>query len=214
MLVVRYSKAGGAEYVSHLDALRHIQRSVIRGKIPVEYSKGFNPHMLIFMSAPISVGLTSYAEYFFIQTDMGEGEFFERFNKSCPKGFTAQSVIEVNKNPNIQAIVTSAEYKIEMELTDDEIASVLNKESFLIVDKRGVEREVKSRIVDLKKGDNGLIARLSCGNETLRADIFAEKLGEMFDKKFGRIVKTECFVGDEKADEYIREHFRPTSNNG
>lgn len=61
MLVIRYSKRDGAEFISHLDTLRHLQKIFIRGKIPVKYSQGYNPHMLLYMSAPLGVGIKSNA---------------------------------------------------------------------------------------------------------------------------------------------------------
>ena len=55
MIVFRYTKKEGAEYIPHLDMLKHLQKILRRGKIPMGYSKGFNPHMHIFMSSPIAV---------------------------------------------------------------------------------------------------------------------------------------------------------------
>ncbi len=66
MIVFQYTKIDGAEYVSHLDTLRHINKIMRRADIKTGYSKGFNPHMHIFMSAPIAVGIKSLAEYCYV----------------------------------------------------------------------------------------------------------------------------------------------------
>ena len=126
MLVVKYAKSDGAQFISHLDTLRHLQKTIIRSKISVEYSKGFNPHMLIFMSAPIGVGLISEAEYFFLETSERADGFISLFNKFCPGGFKALYAVEVKKNPNLQAIIDSAEYFIECDITDEIVFSVLS----------------------------------------------------------------------------------------
>ena len=207
MLVVRYVKTGGAQFISHLDTMRHLQKTLIRAKIPVEYSKGFNPHMLIFLSAPIGVGLKSESEYFFLETSEKADVFLEKFNNNCPVGLKADQAFPVGKNPNLQALIDSAEYFIETDIGEAEVEKILSSDTFTIVDKKGVEREVRSRVISLKKVDNGLIARLSFGNETLRADIFAEKLKSITGNDYGDIIKLRCYVRGEEADEYIRKNF-------
>ena len=78
---------------------------------------------------------------------------------------------------------------------------------YRIIDKRGKELEARSRILSLKKVDNGLIARLSFGNETLRADIFAQSLFEKYGVKCTDVIKKECFIKGEPADEYLSKRF-------
>ena len=113
MLVVRYSKSGGAEFISHLDTLRHLQKTIIRSGIAVEYSKGFNPHMLLFLSSPIAAGLISHAEYFFLETSEPAESFKEKFNRNCPKGFECFVAKEVSKNPNLAAVIDGARYEVQ-----------------------------------------------------------------------------------------------------
>ena len=207
MLVVGYSKTGGAEFIPHLDTLRHLQKTIIRSKLPVEYSKGFNPHMLIFMSAPIGVGLTSESEYFYLETSAKPDEFVEKFNACCPGGFKALWAVEVSKNPNLQAIIDAAQYFIECDAGAEIVRKVLDEKEYFVTDKRGALREVRDRIVDLKTVDNGLIATLSFGNDTLRADIFAESLKEKYGVNCGDIIKKQCFIKGEIAEEYIEKRF-------
>ena len=44
MIAFRYTKTDGAEYISHLDLLRHIDRILRRAGIEVGYSQGFHKH--------------------------------------------------------------------------------------------------------------------------------------------------------------------------
>jgi len=207
MLVVKYEKTGGAEFIPHLDTLRHLQKTIVRSRVAVEYSKGFNPHMLIFMSAPIGVGLTSECEFFFLETSVSAGEFLNKFNAFCPGGFKATFATEVTKNPNLQAIIDGAEYFIECDITDETVKEILAAKEYFVKDKRGEIKEVRSRILNLKRGDNGLIATLSFGNDTLRADIFAESLKEKYSLNYGDVVKKRCFIRGVVAEEYIKEKF-------
>lgn len=207
MLVVGYSKLNGAQFISHLDTLRHLQKTVIRSKVAVGYSKGFNPHMLIFLSAPIGVGLKSEAEYFFLETDEKADGFKEKFNAFCPGGFKANFAVEVTKNPNLQHIIDCAEYRIVGDASNVPVEEMLSSNEFFVTDKKGEQKEVRDRILSLKKCDNGLIARLSFGNATLRADVFANKLSELYGFICDDIIKTACFVGDVPAEKYITENF-------
>ncbi|MBP5177853.1 MAG: DUF2344 domain-containing protein [Clostridia bacterium] len=207
MLVVRYTKTDGAEFISHLDTLRHLQKTIIRSGMKVGYSKGFNPHMLIFLSAPIGVGLTSTSEFFFIETDEDPKVFEDKFNAFCPGGFKAVWACKVRKNPNLQAIVDSAEYFILCDASDDTVRAVLGKKEYFVTDKRGVQKEVRNRIIDLKKVDNGLIARLSFGNDTLRADVFAYSIAKNFGVNVFDITKSDVFIKGVRAEEYIERNF-------
>ncbi len=49
MIAFRYTKTDGAEYLSHLDLLRHIDRTLRRAGIKVKMSEGFHPHPKIFI---------------------------------------------------------------------------------------------------------------------------------------------------------------------
>ena len=57
MIAFRYTKTDGAEYLSHLDLLRHIDRTLRRAGIKVKMSEGFHPHPKIFMNKPRGLGI-------------------------------------------------------------------------------------------------------------------------------------------------------------
>lgn len=63
-IICKYSKTGYLKYISHLDVLRFIQRSVKRAGINAKYSEGFNPHMKTSFGYPLSLGTESIGEYF------------------------------------------------------------------------------------------------------------------------------------------------------
>lgn len=63
-LRIKFAKNGVMQYVGHLDLMRYFQKAIVRAKIPVAYSAGFNPHQIISFAAPLGLGLTSEAEYF------------------------------------------------------------------------------------------------------------------------------------------------------
>lgn len=61
-LRLRFEKTGRAVYISHLDLMRVVQRVFLRAGVPLRYSEGFNPHPLISICLPLSVGTASVCE--------------------------------------------------------------------------------------------------------------------------------------------------------
>ena len=57
-----YSQTGRARWISHLDAMRTLQRIMLRAGVPIKYSEGYNPHALISILMPLSVGTESLCQ--------------------------------------------------------------------------------------------------------------------------------------------------------
>ena len=47
------------KFIGHLDTMRFFQKAIRRADIPVAYSEGFSPHMIMSFAAPLGVGTTS-----------------------------------------------------------------------------------------------------------------------------------------------------------
>ncbi|MGI6704134.1 MAG: TIGR03936 family radical SAM-associated protein [Clostridia bacterium] len=112
---VQFFKKDTAKYISHLDLIRTVQRSVRRADIPVEYSKGFNPHSKIAYGPALAVGLSSDGELLDMELKMhiDETEFMERLNVNLPVGLGITAVKYVpDKAPSLTAIINAAEYRI------------------------------------------------------------------------------------------------------
>lgn len=148
MLILKYSKTGDAKYISHVDALRVLVRTFRRMGIAVEYSKGFNPHMLLNMSPPLPVGQESVTEFVEIATDAPIEGFAGLFNKNCPEGFAALSVWKTEKSPRITALTTQAEYTAQDKAPDGHAAA-----------------------------QSALVFTVPCGNKNLRADKYLLSIG-------------------------------------
>jgi radical SAM-linked protein len=61
-LRLRFSKEGRAVYISHLDLMRTMQRAFMRAGYRLKYSEGFNPHPVMSILLPLSVGCASGCE--------------------------------------------------------------------------------------------------------------------------------------------------------
>ncbi len=205
MILIKYTKLKGAEFIPHLDTLKHLGKIIRRTNIDVKYSQGFNPHMLIYMSSPIALGLKSLSEYCLINTDYACEDFVEKFNNSSPLGIKATNIFFTKNKLNIASDITSATYVISG-LNKFDVNQVLNASSFTVLDKHSGEKEVIDRIISLKFADDYLIATLKFGNVTLRPDAFANKLKTLFGGDKINIVKQDVrFLNNLTCEEYIKE---------
>ncbi len=100
-LRIRYSQTGKAAWISHLDMMRMLQRALNRAKIPIRYSEGFNPHALISILLPLSVGTESLCQLADIrvreETDLGELPLL--LSKVMPEGFAVEAAYEGGSKP-------------------------------------------------------------------------------------------------------------------
>lgn len=80
---LKFKKVGNLQYISHLDLQRTFNRVIKRSGIPVWYTKGFNPHMKLVFSSPLSIGSESVCEYLDLsmQGDISCEEIMERLNR-------------------------------------------------------------------------------------------------------------------------------------
>ncbi len=59
---VWFKKMGMSRYVSHLDLMRAMTRSVRRAGVPLWYTEGYNPHPYLTFALPLSLGMESLYE--------------------------------------------------------------------------------------------------------------------------------------------------------
>lgn len=204
MLVFKYTKTNGAEYISHLDTLRHLSKIMRRADIDITKSKGFNPHMHIYMNAPMGVGIKSLCEYCFADTEEPARIFMQKFNDFSINGIVCLSATDVIKKVNVAGAITRAEYEIKG-VSPFDVNEILNSDSFIVTDKKGNEKNLRSRIYSLENRGDKTVAVLGFGNDTLRADSFGAKLISLFGGEITGIIKTEVFAADTPFDEYVKQ---------
>ena len=59
----RFKKVGNLQYVSHLDLVRTMHKIVVRSRLPLKYTEGFNPKPKMVFAAPLSIGTESLCEF-------------------------------------------------------------------------------------------------------------------------------------------------------
>ncbi len=107
-----FSKKGRAAYISHLDMMRCMQRSLKRAKIPVWYTQGFNPHIYMTFAMPLSLGFESECETMDIK--LVEDEFplsalIQRLNEALPPEIR---VLRAAEPKNKTEAIAFAQYRL------------------------------------------------------------------------------------------------------
>ena len=96
-----FKKMGMSRYVSHLDLMRAMSRTLRRARVPLWYTEGYNPHPYMTFSLPLSLGMESLCESMDIRIE-GEStneEIFEMLKGSMPPGIEIVSVDEPQFDP-------------------------------------------------------------------------------------------------------------------
>ena len=87
-LRLRFAKEGRAIYISHLDLMRTMQRAFQRAGLSLKYSEGFNPHPILSILLPLSVGMQSVCELMDFQLTAEEdlSSMPEKLTEAMPEG--------------------------------------------------------------------------------------------------------------------------------
>lgn len=84
-----YGREGSAVWISHLDMMRLFQRAFARAGVRIRHSEGFNPHALISIALPMSVGTASECEVLDFTIEAGCDDLAAlpaRLNACLPEG--------------------------------------------------------------------------------------------------------------------------------
>ena len=190
MIAFKYTKCDGAEYLSHLDLLRHVYRTLRRAGIEIKYSEGFHRHPKIYLNNPLPTGLKSIAEYCAVDTDFS-GEFGHIFNTFSPKGVKCTAYKTVAENPNFAYAIEACRY-FARGLTCD-AQEILAREKITVTDLKGREIDLRPRLTELTCADGGVYFTGKCGENNLRADLFCDFLSGECGKRAEEIIKVAAY---------------------
>ena len=94
-----FQKQGRAIYISHLDLIRTFQRAFRRAGISIRYAGKFNPHPVISIAIPLSLGYSSQCELldFGLESGCSLEEVPDRLNASLPEGLFVRKAYEATR---------------------------------------------------------------------------------------------------------------------
>ncbi len=145
--------------------MRLWKRALRRAKVPLAYSKGFNPQPKISIAAPLPVGFTGEEEVMdiLLEHPVSLASFAKSVKKEIPPGITLKEVREVYMAlPSLQSQVRFAEYAVSS-LDGEEVGSKVEEllaAEAIPRERRGKEYDLRPLIDDLRLEGSSLWMRL------------------------------------------------------
>ena len=190
---IKFRKYGVMKFIGHLDVMRFFQKVMRRADIPIAFTQGFSPHMIMSFAQPLGVGVTSDGEYFDIELkeSISSVKAVEQMNKAMVEGMEVVSFVEIpdDKKCSGMTIVAAAEYAVSLlesgktsditcEITDawkEKITEFMAQPEIRILKQtKRSEKEVdiKPMIYDMEVCDNKVCMFLATGSEqNLKPDL-------------------------------------------
>ena len=113
---IKFRKYGSLRFIGHLDVMRFFQKVMRRADIPIAFSGGYSPHMIMSFAQPLGVGVTSDGEYFDIEITkpISSENAVAQLNAVMVEGIEVISFREISsdKKASGMTIVAAADYKV------------------------------------------------------------------------------------------------------
>ena len=172
MLAV-FEKGERIRHIGHLDIQRSVQRGLRRSGLPVAYSNGFNPHILITFASALSTGACGTREIMDVTMaeEVTAEEFLERMNKAMPPEMRlSEARVLDQKHPALMASLRAAKYDLlirdpeQAEKLAAAIPGMMAKETVMAMRKTKTalkECDIKPLIHELKSEGQHILATLT-----------------------------------------------------
>lgn len=112
---IKFRKYGALKFIGHLDVMRFFQKAMRRAEIPIAFTGGYSPHMIMSFASPLGIGLTSDGEYFDIELKepIASEDAVRQLNEAMVEGIEVVSFRQIpdEKKMTGMAIVAAADYK-------------------------------------------------------------------------------------------------------
>ena len=118
-----FEKSERLRHIGHLDIQRAVMRALRRSGLPVSYSKGYNPHILLTFASALSTGASGRKEIMDVQLDrdVTPDEFVAAMNGAMPPDMQLSfAKVLDDRHIALMAQVQAADYTIT--ILDDEPA--------------------------------------------------------------------------------------------
>ncbi len=122
-----FEKSERLRHIGHLDIQRAVMRALRRSGLPVSYSKGFNPHILLTFASALSTGAAGRKEIMDVQLDrdVTPEEFISAMNGAMPPDMQLSfAKVLDDHHVALMAQVQAAEYTITI-LENDAAAKMM-----------------------------------------------------------------------------------------
>lgn len=142
-----FEKSERLRHIGHLDIQRAVQRALRRSGLPVSYSKGFNPHILLTFASALSTGAAGRREILEVQLEreVTPEAFLQAMNTAMPPDMQlSEAKVLPDQHVALMAAVAAADYTLTLDDAQaaDMIAAKL--EAFLAQESIMAMRKTKS----------------------------------------------------------------------
>ena len=206
------------KFIGHLDIMRYFQKAIRRAEIPIAFTSGYSPHMIMSFANPLGVGLTSDGEYFDIELteSIASKEAVRRLNEQMVDGMEIVSFVQIpdDKKSKGMSIVAGADYlssvkngSLPEDLAEKLEAFYAQNEICVVKKTKKSEKEVDIRpmIYKLECRNRGIYMRVAAGSvQNLKPELvteaFVRYLGMEADAVTFTHHRLETFAESEDAD--------------
>ena len=112
---IKFRKYGVMRFIGHLDVMRFFQKAMRRAGIPIAFTGGYSPHMIMSFAQPLGVGVTSDGEYLDIelQEEIDPQDAVRRLNEVSVEGIEVVNFCRIpdDKKSSGMTIVAAAGYR-------------------------------------------------------------------------------------------------------
>lgn len=185
---IKFRKNGVMKFIGHLDIMRYFQKAIRRAEIPIAFTSGYSPHMIMSFANPLGVGLTSDGEYFDIELteSIASKEAVRRLNKQMVDGMEIVSFVQIpdDKKSKGMSIVAGADYlssvkngSLPEDLAEKLEAFYAQNEICVVKKTKKSEKEVDIRpmIYKLECRDGKIYMRVAAGSvQNLKPELVTE----------------------------------------
>ena len=215
---IKFRKNGVMKFIGHLDIMRYFQKAIRRAEIPIAFTSGYSPHMIMSFANPLGVGLTSDGEYFDIELteSIASKEAVRRLNEQMVDGMEIVSFVQIpdDKKSKGMSIVAGADYlssvkngNLPEDLAEKLEAFYAQNEICVVKKTKKSEKEVDIRpmIYKLECRNGGIYMRVAAGSvQNLKPELvteaFVRYLGMEADAVTFTHHRLETFAESEDAD--------------
>ena len=212
MLAV-FEKGERIRHIGHLDIQRSVQRGLRRSGLPVAYSQGFNPHILITFASALSTGACGRREIMDVTMaeDVQETEFLFRMNRAMPPEMQLKEARAVdNKHPSLMGMVRAAVYDLMIRDAEtglrltDAIPDMMARERIPAMRKtktKLAEVDIRPLILAIGGKDNHIRTTLVLNEkESCKPQMLMEALREQagIGEEVRMLITRECLLGEDE----------------
>ena len=217
MLAV-FEKGERIRHIGHLDIQRSVQRGLRRSGLPVAYSNGFNPHILITFASALSTGACGKREIMDVTMaeEVTAEEFLERMNNAMPPEMQlSEARVLDQKHPALMASLRAAKYDLLIRDQEqagklaDAVHDMMAKETVMAMRKTKTalkECDIKPLILELQcEGQNILTTLTLTEREACKPGMLIEALAREagIDGEVRMLVTRTALLGENEQGQLV-----------